>query len=188
MMKFLTVFLMMFAVEAYSQNRDAVAEQFMDYSQLMIRRDFEKAVDLYASDALLKKVSREELTAMMQKMFSSPDVSFTVYLPENVEVLPQFERLKGITYSILAYTQQIDLKLPEEKRAQHDAIVNVLKKEFGSQNVVYHPDEDVYQIITAKKAVAGSRDLQHWKFTVADKNAGYLLREIYPEKVLKLLN
>ena len=188
MKPFLTVFLLILTMTAKAQNREAIIAQFMEYSQLIIQKDFDRAVDLYANDELLKKVPRTDLIRMMQKMFSSPEIHFTVYPPENIELLPTFEQQKGKRYGILTYSQQINMKLPDPKKAQHDLILQALKQEFGSENVIYYQDSATYQIITHKKAVADSRDLQHWKFTVADKNAGALLREIYPEKVLKLVN
>lgn len=62
--------------------------------------------------------------------------------------------------------------------------MNALETDFGKGNVTYHPKTDSYQIKAQKNAVANSKDLQKWKFTVVEKKLNKLLQKFLPKEVM----
>ena len=188
MKKFIFFLLLLISVMGFSQEFSTeIQSQFQDYNQLMMNKDFEKALDLYANEDFLKLIPRDQMLDTMNLVFNSKEMEFKTHLPENVMVEDNILKSNNKTYLKINYDQKIDMKflsneLPKEQ------LLAALQREFGSDKVKFNDQNQFYEISTHKEAVASSSNLKNWKFTVLEKNQFDLLSRFLPKELLTNMN
>jgi len=172
----------------FSQNYSAdIENQFMDYNQLMINKEFEKALDVYANEDFLMLVPRDQMLDTMDLVFNSKEMEFRTYPPENIIVEDNILKSGNKTYLKLNFNQRIDMKFLSNEIPK-EQLLAALQREFGSDKVKFNSQTQFYEIRTHKEAVASSSNLKSWKFTVLEKNQFYLLSRFLPKELLTNMN
>ena len=59
-------------------NVKVIENQFLDYNQLIKKKDFSKALDQYAHEGFLKFVPKETMVLIFDKMFNDPNMKFFI--------------------------------------------------------------------------------------------------------------
>jgi len=188
MKKFIFFLLLMISVSGFSQNfSDDIRNQFLDYNQLMINKEFEKALDRYANEDFLQLVPRDQMLDTMDLVFNSKEMEFKTYPPENIIVEDNILKSGNKTYLKLNYNQRIDMKFLSNEIPK-EQLLAALQREFGSGKVKFNDQTQFYEIHTQKEAVASSSNLKSWKFTVLEKNQFSLLSRFLPRELLSNMN
>lgn len=181
-------FLLVFAGSFFvmGQDKTEIEKQFREYTDLIIQKKFEKALDQYANAEFLKLIPKEMMLNSMNEIFNSKEMEFKMYEPQNITFVDsKIQQYKGQTYVIMNYDQRIDMKFVGN--TESDLILNALKSEFGGDQVTYNKKTQFYEISTNKDVAANSEDLKKWKFTVLEKKQYPLLIKFIPEELLKNL-
>lgn len=185
MKKLIIILFFIFSALGFSQEYSKeVQSQFLDYTNLIINKDFEKAIDRYGNEDFLKLIPKNQLLAAMDQIFNSKEMEFKTYQPTNFVVEDKVFKKNGQSYLKLDYSQRVDMKF-NSKELKKEQLLPVLQKEFGADNVSYNEKTSYYEINTRKTAVANSSDEKKWKFTVLEKNQLGLLSQFIPEIFLK---
>ncbi len=188
MKKLIFILLISFSALGFSQDYSKEIEtQFRDYTQLIINKNFEKALDVYANEDFLSIVPKDMMITAMNQIFNSKEMEFKTYNPENLVVENNVLKSGKKTYIKLNYDQRIDMKfnssaLPKEQ------LLAALQREFGSDKVKFNDLTNFYEIYAHKSAVASSSDLKSWKFTVLEKDQFQLLTKFLPKELLTNIN
>lgn len=156
---------------------------------MIAEKRFEKAIDEYGNEDFLKIFPKEQLIASMEQVFNSKELEFEMYEPENIQILKTYQKStitekNKITYAKLRYNQKIDIKY-NGNDLKPDQLLPALKREFGNENVLYNSQTGVYEILSVKDAVAASKDLKNWKFTIIENNQIDLIKTFIPQEILK---
>ena len=177
MLVFLSVF-------GYSQEFSKEIEtQFKDYNQLIINKNFGKALDTYANEDFLKIVPRDQMVQAMEQIFSSKEMEFKTYDPQNIIVQNGSLKSNGKTYIKLSFDQRIDMKFANTSLSK-EILLAALQREFGSENVKFNDQSKFYEIKAHKNAVANSVDNKAWKFTVLERDQMQLLAQFLPKELI----
>ncbi len=185
MKKLIILLFFIFSALGFSQEYSKeVQSQFLDYTNLIINKDFEKAIDQYGNEDFLKLIPKSQLLAAMDQIFNSKEMEFKTFQPTNFVVEDKVFKKNGQSYLKLDYSQRVDMKF-NSKELKKEQLLPVLQKEFGTDNVSYNEKTSYYEINTRKTAVANSSDEKKWKFTVLEKNQLGLLSQFIPEIFLK---
>lgn len=177
----------------YSQETKKVIEtQFLDYTSLIVKRDFNTALDKYANDKLFQFVSKEQLSAAFEILFNNPEMEF--YLGDvkihSIELLDK--KIENESYAKIIYSQSLGMKLVEidkikdieEKKDKIKMYLYAFQNQFGDDNVKYNENTGFYDLVTQKYCVANSKDGLNWKFTVIEKKQKFLLEKFIPLELL----
>lgn len=192
-MKKLLLILFLISNFLYSQETKKVIEtQFLDYTSLIVKRDFNTALDKYANDKLFQFVSKEQLSAAFEILFNNPEMEF--YLGDvkihSIELLDK--KIENESYAKIIYSQSLGMKLVEidkikdigEKKDKIKMYLYAFQNQFGDDNVKYNENTGFYDLVTQKYCVANSKDGLNWKFTVIEKKQKFLLEKFIPLELL----
>ncbi|KIA88327.1 hypothetical protein [Kaistella jeonii] len=185
-MKKIFLFLsLILCVPFFAQNMKAEIEnQFRNYNNLIIEKNFEKALQLYGNEDFLKLFSKEQLVEKMNAMFNSPEIDFHFVTPENIVVSDKIIDQKEKKFVKIDFKQKLEMKF-NEADLNKDDLLSALQKSFGNEHVKYNDKTGYFLIDTDKTAVANSTDLKNWKFTVLEKKQIPVLIGFIPEQFLK---
>ena len=176
------------SVFGFSQEYSKEIEtQFRDYTQMIMNKNFEQALNEYANEDFLKIVPKEQMLETMNEVFNSKEMEFKTYEPQNIVVINNVLEAKNKTYIQLNYDQRIDMKF-NSKEIPKEQLLAALQREFGSDKVKFNDATKFYEIQSHKNAIASSVDLKKWKFTVLEKNQFQLLAQFLPKELLVGLN
>ncbi len=183
---FLIFFIVGFSVFA-QENKADIERQFQEYSDFLKNKKFERAIDQYANEDMLKIVPKAQLLQSMDQIFNSKEIEFKIYNPENINIDSQVYKKNNKEYYKLNYNQRIDLKF-NSNAVSNDQLMTALQKEFGENNVLFNSQTGYFEIKTNKDAAASTSNHKEWKFTVLEKNQIPILRSFLPEELLKSMN
>ena len=187
MKKILFIITFIFSVFVFSQDiKSDVERQFIEYNNLIINKDFEKAINLYSNEDFLKIFPKEQLLAFMEQTFKSPEIEFKLYLPENMIISNKIIEESGKKFVKISYHQNMEMKFNADD-VEPEKLLSALQGEFGYDNVKYNDATAFYEIHTDKSAVASSSDSKNWKFTVMEKKQIPILKHFIPEQFLREL-
>ena len=172
------------AVFAFSQSYSGEIErQFRDYTQLIADKSFEKALDTYVNEDFLNLIPKDQMLQMMDQVFNSKEMEFVTYGPRNLKIQETVLKNGGTNYVKLNYDQRMDMKFNSDTLPK-EQLLAALKREFGEDYVKYNEKTLFYEIETHKDAIASSKDLRNWKFTVLEREQMPLLSQFLPKELL----
>lgn len=192
-MKKLLLILFLISNFLYSQETKKVIEtQFLDYTDLIVKRDFKTALDKYANDHFFEFVSKEQLLAAFEMLFNNPEMEF--YFGEakinSIDLIDK--KINNESYAKIMYSQSLGMKFNEienikdveEKKEKVKMYLYTFQNQFGDENVKYNEKTGFYDLVSQKYCVANSKDGLNWKFTVAEKKQKFLLEKFIPLELL----
>lgn len=184
MKKFLSICFLGAALLAFSQNYSReIEKQFQDYTQLIANKSFAKALDSYANEDFLNLIPKDQMLKMMDQVFNSKEIEFVTHEPQNLKIEETVLKKGTVSYVKLNYDQRIDMKF-NSNVLQKEQLLAALQREFGEENVKYNETTHFYEIQTHKDAIANSKDLANWKFTVLERDQMPLLSQFLPKELL----
>lgn len=194
-MKKIMLFLLlvvMLPVRAQDVNA-AIARQFQQYSQLVIDKDIEAALD-YTNEDLFTIIPREQLKAVMESVFNMPSLEYKAELPKILAFEP-LKTIDGAHYVRFKHEARLQMKFLDEagqpaktaaELKEHQALLlSTFQGKYGQDNVTFDEASGFYNIRTVKWAVAKSKDRKDWKFAVVDNaRMKALLEKFIPKEML----
>ncbi len=163
-----------------------IEKQFRDYNNLIINKEFEKAIDLYANEDFLKTFPKEQLVAMMEQMLNSPEFEFKFSKPEDIVINDKVIEENGKKFVKITYGQTIDMKFKSDDIKPED-LLSALQGQFGYDKVKFDDKTGYFEIKGTKEVAASSADSKNWKFTVMEKREIPVLKQFIPEQFLREL-
>ena len=127
----------------------------------------------------------------MDQTFNNPEMEFAIKNPK-ILVVNDSQRIEDKYYSLLTYSNQLDMKMdsedPEtedEKKARINLTQLYLEETFGSGKVGYNEGTEFFEIQSQKDVYAISENGQtDWKFLVIEKEQKMILDKILPKELV----
>lgn len=173
--------------ETYKTNLN---NDFVEYNDLMLKQDFEKAMDFMLPE-FFEIIPKTQMIILMKQVYNNPDIEFKADKPKNITYsFPN--KIEEKFYSEIKYSYDIQMKLnsikksenEEENQLTRNLIRLNFEKTFGSGNVKYNKETEFYEIKSIKKAYGISKNgISDWKFVIVDKKRKFILEKILPEEL-----
>jgi hypothetical protein len=174
--------------------KSEISRQFIEYSQLIIDKNFEMAMD-YTIEDIFTIIPRQELKKVMESVFNTPSIEFKLHLPE-IDNIDRLTVVDGTSYARLTTKSNIEMKFVGDAEGNSPASLDnnereelftaMLKQQFGADHVVRDKLSGFYTVTGTKIVIAKSYDNKSWKFAVVD-NPGMkvLLGRFFPKELLE---
>lgn len=193
MKKIFLLTLLLIGAVTNAQNKN-IEKDFTDYNELILKKDFENAVD-YVPQDFFKIISKEQMVKFMVQAFNNPDLEIIADLPTDIKyegaVLMQDKYFNMITYFYNLQMKFNDLELTGSKEGDEENISLTkiaLEQSFGVGNVNFNSETSFFEIHAIKKAVGISENgNSDWKFLVIEQNQKPILERIFSPQVMDML-
>lgn len=169
--------------------KKTAAQQFMQYTNLIIKKDFRKAAD-FIMDDFYTLIPREQLIKAMETIFNMPEFDYQIDSAKVVKVgdarLIDSAHFLKLQYSnILLMKFGSDSTLSDAAGAENEFLTLTLQSKFGEPNVKYNKASRYYSILSIKDVIARSENLTDWKFIVMEEDKIPFLKKIIPKELLE---
>jgi hypothetical protein len=171
--------------------KDEVSEQFLKYSDLILKKEFAKSLD-YTNPGFLNIVPKEQMIKLMEATYNNPEIEFILDNPVILKVADSqvvnkesFVKLKySSTIKMRFNRNQTDSLASEEQLKNSQQIKSALEKQFGLGNVKYDSTTKFYEIYAIKNVIANSTDGVRWTFLVVEERYKPILVKIIPKEII----
>lgn len=182
--------LLNFTIHCFSQDyKKDIEKQFLNYCNLIIKKDFKEAVN-YMNSAMFETVSKEELVRSMEQIFNSEDFIIDMVSVDSIQV-GNMQKIDMMNYALLRYRSELRMKFlnldneAEKSTTDREMILLALQAQFGKDNITYDKKTDFYTMGLTKSAIANSSDLKKWQFVVVEQKQLLILSKFIPKKILE---
>lgn len=184
----LFIFLCTITTNLYAQAvNETIEKQFTEYSQLVIDKEFDKALN-YAPEEIFEVIPREQMVKMMEMVLSSSDFEYKATLPKVLSI-SDLIKIEEVNYVKIKTSSEVQMKFSELEEDE-DREMNIplyklsFEKKFGVGNVKYNEETHFFEINATKNAIAKSNDLKEWKFVIVENDNQKLILERFIPKEL----
>ncbi|HEX5150082.1 MAG TPA: hypothetical protein VFW07_01470 [Parafilimonas sp.] len=164
--------------------KDDVKTQFLEYTNLLLEKDFEKSTD-YLNPAFFKIIPKDQLVKLMEQTYNNPEIDFEIEQPIILTIKDKI-KIDGSDYVKFQYSNYLKMRFKSEDGERNDTTLtkNALEKQFGHENVTYDAETDFYKILVYKDVIANSLDDKKWTFLVVEDKQKPMLEKILPKGLL----
>jgi hypothetical protein len=170
-----------------------IEKQFMDYSALMIEKNFDKALD-YTNEEFFKIIPKEQLITLLNKTMNSTEMEYKAHLPS----LSDFQEVKNIdgkNYVKFVSSSFLEIKFietendknitEEEKKLNFSLYKLSFENKFGEKNVKFNEETKYFEIQASKNVIASSDEkMENWKFAIVENdNQKKILERFIPKEL-----
>lgn len=184
----LFIFLCTITTNLYAQGvNETIERQFTEYSQLVIDKEFDKALN-YAPEEIFEIIPREQMVKMMEMVLNSSDFEYKATLPKVLSI-SDIIKIEEVNYVKIKTSSEVQMKFLELEEDE-DREMNIplyklsFEKKFGVGNVKYNEETHFFEINATKNAIAKSNDLKEWKFVIVENDNQKLILERFIPKQL----
>lgn len=180
-----------YSIAFCQEYKKEIEKQFLEYNNLIIKQEFGKSM-AFIPEEFFEIIPKEQMILVMEKTFNNPEVEFELMEPKIIEI-SEVEKIDDKFYSLLSYSSLMNMKFinndeNEETATEHQLRMNMIKlsleETFGSDNVQYDGETDVFEVNAQKQAYAISENgRQDWKFLVIEKKQKFILTKLLPEQL-----
>lgn len=174
-------------------NEEVISQQFTKYSQLVIDKKIDEAMD-YTNEDLFKIVPREQMKNLMESIFNMPTIEYRASLPQILKVEP-IKNIDGANYARIQNKNVIEMKFKqspeepkrteEEERENNKLLLASFQSKYSKENVSFDKASGFFKLTAVKTAIAKSTDLKNWKFVVVDNpRMKTMLESFIPKELL----
>lgn len=195
MKKFVVLFFLIVGALSNAQNKNLnIDKDFIDYNELILNKDFERAVE-YVPQDFFKLIPKEQMVIFMGQALNNPDLEIIADAPQDIKyddaVLIQDKYYSIITYFYNLKMKFNDLELTGDKEEdkQNISLTMIgLEQSFGEGNVIFNSETNFFEIHAIKKAVGISENgNSEWRFLVVEENQKPVLNKIFSPQVMDML-
>jgi hypothetical protein len=166
-----------------------VQQQFMHYTNLVIKKDFRAAADFIIDD-LYTLVPKEQVITAMETIFNMPEFDYQVdsakiLRVDNAQLIDSAHFVKLKYSNILRMRFGTDSLQADSTIAENELLTLTLQSKFGEPNVTYNKTTGYYHILSVKDVIGKSADLKQWKFIVMEDDKIPFLKKILPKELLE---
>ncbi|MBN8575645.1 MAG: hypothetical protein J0L66_01825 [Cytophagales bacterium] len=191
MKKFVMVCLAVWILtSAQAQDSKEVIKKFDEYSSLLLKKDFDKALN-YVHTGIYDILPREQMKAVLEQTFSNPMMDIEMTMPE-VKGISTTKLINKVHYVKFNSKSIVKMRFNMEgSGGDPEAIQNQIKQglitQFGEQNVSYDKASGFFTVATVKPVIAASPDKKDWKFvTIDSEQLVPMLEKFIPKEILDL--
>lgn len=169
--------------------KKTVQQQFMHYTNLLIKKDFRAAAEFIIDD-LYTLVPKEQMITAMEAVFNMPDFDYQVdsakvLRVDNALLIDSVHFVKLQYSNILRMRFGSDSLQADSVMAESELLTLTLQSKFGEPNVTYNKTTGYYHILSIKDVIGKSKNLKQWKFIVMEDDKMPFLKKIVPKELLE---
>lgn len=185
----LFIFLCTITTNLYAQVNETIEKQFTEYSQLVIDKEFDKALN-YAPEEIFEIIPREQMVKMMEMVLNSSDFEYKATLPKVLSI-SDIIKIEEVNYVKIKTSSEVQMKFleleeDEDKEMKIPLYKLSFEKKFGVGNVKYNEETHFFEINATKNAIAKSNDLKEWKFVIVENdNQKLILKRFIPKQLFE---
>jgi len=167
---------------------EEIKKSFARYFHTLEQKDNAKTLD-YIYPKLFDHYPKDRILLAMDKMKADTTSSVTM---ENAAVTNVSETLQvdGIKYAVVNYTIKMTMTFiaTEDEANPADLTYEMLKEEYGDQNIVYDRENSKIEVNVANEVYAiNDPAYSGWKFLEKKENMKPVLEQLLPKKVMSKL-
>ncbi len=169
--------------------KKVLEQQFMHYTNLIIKKDFKSAADFIIED-LYTLVPKEQMITAMESIFNMPDFDYHIDSAKVLKIgdpkLIDSAHFVKLQYSnLLRMRFGNDSTQTDSASAESELLTLTLQSKFGEPNVTFNKATGYYTIYSVKDVIAKSKNLTEWKFIVLEDDKMPFLKKIVPKELLE---
>lgn len=176
-------------ITTHAQKQKEVISKFNEYSQLILNKEFDKALD-FVHDGIFEIAPREQMKSILVQTFSNPMMEVEMTMPE-VRGISSFTEIENNHYLKFNSKNVVKMRFSPEAIGEGETAINKVKQglitQFGEENVVYDEATRFFKVTTVKPVIAASTDKKNWKFVTIDNDQLIpMLEKFLPKAVIDL--
>ncbi|HMR58462.1 MAG TPA: hypothetical protein PLM56_12800 [Cyclobacteriaceae bacterium] len=176
-------------ITTHAQNQKEVIGKFNEYSQLILNKEFDKALD-FVHDGIFEIAPREQMKSILVQTFNNPMLEVEMTMPE-VKGISSFTEIENKHYLKFNSKNVVKMRFSPEAIGEGETAINKVKQgliaQFGEANVVYEEATRFFNVTTVKPVIAASTDKKNWKFVTIDNDQLIpMLEKFLPKAVIDL--
>jgi hypothetical protein len=164
--------------------KDDVKTQFLEYTNLLMKKEFEKSVD-YLNPAFFTIIPKAQLLKIMEQTYNNPNIDFEIEQPTIINIQDK-KNIDGKDYVQLKYSNYLKMRFKSQDGKTGDTTLTkkALEKQFGDGNVSYDAQTNFYRFLVYKNVIANSIGNKKWTFIVVEDKQRPILEKILPKELL----
>ncbi|GIL21759.1 MAG: hypothetical protein BroJett042_02720 [Bacteroidota bacterium] len=179
----------LWAVATYAQDSKEAIRQFNSYSQLVLDKEFDKALD-YVHEGIFEIAPREQMKAILEQTLNNAMIEVEMTLPE-VKGISEIKSIENTHYFKFLSKSLVKMRFSPQAIGEGEAAINRVKQglvtQFGEANVLYDNATRFFHVTAVKPVIASTADKKGWKFVTIDSEQLIpMLEKFIPKEILDL--
>lgn len=176
-------------ITTYAQNSKEAIKQFNDYSQLVLDKQFDKALD-HVHEGIFEIAPREQMKAILEQTLNNDMMEVEMSMPE-VQGVSAIKKIENTHYLKFISKNIVKMRFSTQAIGEGEAAINQVKQglvaQFGEANVAYDNTTRFFSVTAIKPVIATSVDKKDWKFVTIDSEQLIpMLEKFIPKEILDL--
>ncbi|HCZ36054.1 MAG TPA: hypothetical protein DHV26_09030 [Cytophagales bacterium] len=176
-------------ITTYAQNAKEAIKQFNAYSQLVLEKQFDKALD-HVHEGIFEIAPREQMKAILEQTLNNDMMEVEMSMPE-VQGVSAIKKIENTHYLKFISKNIVKMRFSTQAIGEGEAAINQVKQglvaQFGEANVAYDNTTRFFSVTAVKPVIATSVDKKDWKFVTIDSEQLIpMLEKFIPKEILDL--
>lgn len=176
-------------ITTYAQNAKEAIKQFNAYSQLVLDKQFDKALD-HVHEGIFEIAPREQMKAILEQTLNNDMMEVEMSMPE-VQGVSHIKKIENTYYLKFISKNIVKMRFSTQAIGEGEAAINQVKQglvaQFGEANVAYDNTTRFFSVTAVKPVIATSVDKKDWKFVTIDSEQLIpMLEKFIPKEILDL--
>jgi hypothetical protein len=187
MKRLFLLFLLSISIFSCSQDKSensTIKTDFEKYFRSIQNKNIGEAINcIYPK--FFEIVPKEQMKQMLELTYNNPQLGLSIN-KFNIDNISKVEKIKNEYFTTINYSFDVDLKLnSDELKSKKDLLQEGLERKFGSANVKFESEKQIFSFNSSKKAIGISENgKSDWKFVVIENEYKPYLLKILPEKII----
>jgi len=176
-------------ITTYAQDSKEAIKQFNAYSQLVLDKEFDKALD-HVHEGIFEIAPREQMKEILEQTFNNNMMEVEMSMPE-VKGVSATKKIENTHYIKFISKNIVKMRFSTQAIGEGEAAINQVKQglvaQFGEENVAYDSVTRFFSVTAVKPVIATSTDKKDWKFVTIDSEQLIpMLEKFIPKEILDL--
>lgn len=176
-------------ITTYAQNSKEAIKQFNAYSQLVLDKQFDKALD-HVHEGIFEIAPREQMKAILEQTLNNDMMEVEMSMPE-VQGVSHIKKIENTHYLKFISKNIVKMRFSTQAIGEGEAAINQVKQglvaQFGEANVAYDNTTRFFSVTAVKPVIATSVDKKDWKFVTIDSEQLIpMLEKFIPKEILDM--
>ncbi|MBX2916446.1 MAG: hypothetical protein KF856_14345 [Cyclobacteriaceae bacterium] len=176
-------------ITTYAQSSKEAIKQFNNYSQLVLDKQFDKALD-HVHEGIFEIAPREQMKAILEQTLNNDMMEVEMSMPE-VQGISAIKKIENTHYLKFISKNIVKMRFSTQAIGEGEAAINQVKQglaaQFGEANVAYDNTTRFFSVTAVKPVIATSVEKKDWKFVTIDSEQLIpMLEKFIPKEILDL--
>ncbi len=163
--------------------KDSVSQQFLRYTDLLIKKDFVKSMD-YINPKFFELVPKTQMLSFIEATYNDPTFDFKIE-KTTIESIEDSKTISGNEFVKFKYSNYLSIRFEANDETADTALARTLLGAiFKQENVTYNVPKQTYTVFVIKNVVATSTDKRNWTFVVVEERQKRMLEKFIPKELL----